>query len=140
GIAKVRVMGAELRTFSVWAAKFQEQRRVRFEAASAAYAVSVFNNVYPLLASIGIFAAAFALRNQAAAGQRFTTGTFLAFNAAFMALLAAVLALSNTVIDVLKIVPTWRRAAPILTAVREFDADKTHPGELTGHIELSHAE
>ena len=65
-------------------------------------------------------------------------GSFLAFNSAFGTFLAGTIDLSNTVTDILEIVPLWERAEPILKSKSESDPSKADPGKLTGRISLDH--
>jgi len=135
GIAKFRVAGVEGRAFAVWAREFSAQKRAAFKARTIANGLSVFNSAYPILTSIAIFAMiAFASESQAG----LSTGTFLAFNAAFTQFLFAGLAVSSAFVSVLNIVPTYERAKPILQTPPEVDPAKSDPGELTGGIEVSH--
>ncbi|MFM6897645.1 MAG: ATP-binding cassette domain-containing protein, partial [Microcystis panniformis] len=46
--------------------------------------------------------------------------------------------MSNTLTDILGIVPLWERIQPILTSAPESDPTKADPGRLTGQITLSH--
>ena len=66
-----------------------------------------------------------------------TTGQFIAFNAAFGLFLAAMQALGDASLSLLRIVPIYERLMPILTQTPEVDRSKAHPGKLTGAIELS---
>ena len=65
-------------------------------------------------------------------------GALLAFNSAFGTFLGGVTDLSNTLTNLLGIVPLWERARPILKEQLETDLSKADPGCLTGHIQLEH--
>jgi ABC-type bacteriocin/lantibiotic exporter with double-glycine peptidase domain len=65
----------------------------------------------------------------------FSTGAFLAFNAAFGTFFAAALELSQTAFSVLEVIPMWQRAKPILETLPEVNVIKTDPGVLSGEIE-----
>ncbi len=84
GIAKLRVAGAESRAFFLWATAFSRQKKLAFQARSALNTLTVFNLVYPILASMAIFAALYSRTS-------LSPGRFLAFNAAFTQLMAATL-------------------------------------------------
>lgn len=133
GIAKLRVAGAESRAFAVWANRFTEQRRVAFRARAAGNGLAVFNAAFPAAASAALFAAI------AATGQTGrSTGTVLAFIAAFGGLLAAALTMSTSLLAVLRVIPLFENARPILETAPEVDTSKADPGELSGRIEVSH--
>jgi ATP-binding cassette subfamily C protein len=72
-------------------------------------------------------------------GSGLTTGEFLAFAAAFGQFQAAALELSGAFLSILGVVPLYERAKPILDALPEVSTMKTHPGELSGAIEVKHA-
>ena len=65
-------------------------------------------------------------------------GTFLAFNSAFGTFMSGVTSLSNTLTDILDIVPLWERTKPILQGATEADPTSADPGRVTGRIHLDH--
>jgi ATP-binding cassette subfamily C protein len=140
GVSKLRVAGAEARAFEVWARDFAEQKRVAFKAGSIQNGLMVFNSVFPVIASMFIFGVlVLALSNPAdAGGGAISTGSFLAFNAAFGQFLSSSLQMSSVVVSLLMIVPLYERAKPILESSPEVDRTRAEPGELSGEIELSH--
>jgi ATP-binding cassette subfamily C protein len=77
------------------------------------------------------------LLNQAQTGTM-TTGTFLAFNAAFAIFMTGVTTLSNTLIDMLEIGVLWEHAKPIVDELPEVDLNKADPGRLSGYVKLDH--
>jgi ATP-binding cassette subfamily C protein len=133
GIARLRVAGAEGRAFVVWAEQFTKQRRLSFRAGMIANGLAVFNAAFPTIALIAIFSAI----ATGEAGLR-STGTVLAFVAAFSGLLGAALAVSSSILDVLRIGPLFENARPILATAPEVDLTRVDPGVLTGAIEVSH--
>ncbi len=68
--------------------------------------------------------------------KKFSTGTFLAFNAAFGTFISGTTSLSRTVVDILEVLPLWERAQPILQAIPEVDGSKSDPGRLSGRVEI----
>src|SRR5690606_3681791 len=66
-----------------------------------------------------------------------TTGEFIAFNAAYGLFLAAMQALGDASLNLLRVVPIYERFKPILEAKPEVDSTKAFPGKLEGTIELS---
>ena len=134
GIQKIRAAGAEKRAFAQWAKRYAEQRNISFKAGNSENYLEVFNDVFPTLTSIVIFASVVYLMQ---ADTKFTTGSFIAFNAAFGQFLSSSLAMSGVLIGVLNIVPIYKRIEPIFTNVPEVDTIKSDPGELSGAIEVS---
>ena len=135
GIAKLRVAGAEERAFAVWAARFRDHRELAFRAGVVQSVTAVFNGVLPTLAALALFSAA---GPDVLRGAGIGTGAFLAFNAAFGAFFATTVALGTAAIELLNVIPTIERTAPILNAALEADTARPDPGELAGRIEVSH--
>ncbi len=133
GISKLRVAGAEKRAFACWGREFADQKTISYGAGQVANTLAVFNSVYMVVTWVVIF---WAMSCWPGTGMR--TGDFLAFNAAFGTFLTAALAMNASLVSVLSIVPVFERARPILEAVPEDNAAKSHPGELSGEIEVNH--
>ncbi|HYN88976.1 MAG TPA: ABC transporter transmembrane domain-containing protein, partial [Ardenticatenaceae bacterium] len=133
GISKLRVAGAEGRAFARWADEFSDKRKLAFRARAVGNRVAVLNAAYPVLATLIIF-----VMVVLSGGAGLSTGSFLAFNAAFVQFMAAMLAVSSSAISILGVVPHYERAKPILHTRPEVDRAKADPGELSGEIEVSH--
>lgn len=133
GIAKLRVAGAEVRAFALWARRYALQKSHAAKAQSAANALLIFNSTAGLLSSLVVFLAVALLL-----GASVTTGEFVAFTTAFGQFLAASAGITIAVTSVLQATPSYERARPILQARPEADVEKPDPGELSGHVELSH--
>jgi ATP-binding cassette subfamily C protein len=133
GISKLRVAGAERQAFAQWARAFTLEKRLNFISQTINNGFVVFNTVFPTLSSICLFGAiAFLLKEQ------IPTGSFLAFNTAWGAFLAAMLGMTSSLLSALEIIPLYQRTKPILETAPEIDFTKTDPGVLTGRIEFSH--
>jgi ATP-binding cassette subfamily C protein len=135
GVGRLRVAGAELRAFQVWADAFAHQRRLTFRARLNANWLEIFNSAFIPLGSIAVFAVA-ASRLQ---GDNLSVGQFLAFFAAFTQFFTGSLGLSSALTSILAAVPTFERLQPILATPPESDEAKADPGELSGEIEISRA-
>jgi ATP-binding cassette subfamily C protein len=140
GVGKLRVSGAENHAFRIWAREFSAQRRIEFRIGKIQGIAEVFNSGFPILTSMAIFYALVVLTHAAAqsGGRGMSTGEFIAFSAAFGAFQAAMQALGQASLDLLKIVPIYERMQPILTTAPEIDETKAYPGKLKGKIEVSH--
>jgi ATP-binding cassette subfamily C protein len=136
-IAKLRVSGTESRAFAAWAREFSAQKDLSMRARSVSNGLTVFNSAFPVISLAVLFSYAAHLMGQPLLGG-FTTGTFLAFLAAFSQFQSAALQLNSTIGSVLGIVPLFERAAPIFETLPEVDDGKKHPGEMTGLLEISH--
>jgi ATP-binding cassette subfamily C protein len=131
GISKLRVAAAENRAFAYWAKKYRQQLNLTLITQAVEDRLAAFNVMLPTASAIVIFWLASNL-----IGAGLSTGTFLAFNAAFGIFISGATGLSNTAIDVLEILTLWEQAKPILEAKSEVDASKTDPGRLLGGIKL----
>jgi ABC-type bacteriocin/lantibiotic exporter with double-glycine peptidase domain len=133
GIAKLRVAGAEVHAFAVWAERFSAQKVMATKAQSAANALIVFNSASGILASLAIFAAIALF-----ARDSLSTAQFVAFNTAFAQVLFAFSGATGALIIVLQAAPYYERGKPILRSLPEVDAGKLDPDELSGRIKLDH--
>ena len=128
-VAKLRVAAAEGRAFKVWLGLFNEQQRALFAMQRIQLGLQVIIAVYPLLASMLIFALAYERGT-------LTTGMFLAFNLAFAQLIIAGSSLSGTVINALMALPFIERIAPLLAAIPELESHRELPGDISGAIRI----
>jgi NHLM bacteriocin system ABC transporter ATP-binding protein len=138
GVSKLRVSGAEHHAFRVWAQQFAAQRRLSFKAGLIKSVALTFGAVFPLLSSIAIFLVMLGQQQSGDERLPLTTGEFIAFNAAFGLFLAAMQALGDASLNLLRVVPIYERFEPILVTPPEVDRGKLAPGRLKGEIELSH--
>jgi NHLM bacteriocin system ABC transporter ATP-binding protein len=139
-VTKLRVAGAESRAFAYWGKQYHRQVSLMQSTQGIEDAVTVINQILPTITTAMLFLLATGLLQQSQAqGGTFSTGVFLAFNAAFGTFVSGATSLSNTMIDVLEIVPLWNRAQPILTAFPEVDDAKADPGRLLGKLVVDHA-
>jgi ATP-binding cassette subfamily C protein len=133
GIAKLRVSGSEVRAFVQWAQLFRRERSLAAKVRQIrvrATLLNTFMSVAPILVLYWM------VTNLPSASL--STGTFLAFSAAFGMFLEGGLSLALTGVSLIRLLPMWDHARPILDTVPEIDLARPHPGTLRGHIELSH--
>ena len=139
GVSKLRVAAAEERAFATWADKYSQKTQLTNDIQQINDAVSTFNEILPLISSILLFwfTIAFVQTAQAQGNPtNLTIGTFLAFSTAFGTFISGVTNLSNTLTDILGIVPLWERAKSLVQAPTEYDPNRTDSGRLTGRIVL----
>jgi len=133
GISKFRVSGSEGRAYYLWSRDFSKRRKFQFKAESVNNAFSIWNAIFPVLASIVLFYLVVQSDK-----VELSIGNFLAFNAAFTNFTSSMLGLSGPLIGVLSIIPVYNRTKPILKTLPEYDDTKSDPGELRGDIEVGH--
>ncbi|MEM8501650.1 MAG: NHLP bacteriocin export ABC transporter permease/ATPase subunit [Cyanobacteria bacterium P01_D01_bin.1] len=137
GVSKLRLAGAEPRAFGQWAQRYRQQLKLDVSTQKLEDGVDIFNTIMPTLTSIGMFAIATTLVGPSQSAG-LSSGTFLAFIAAFAIFISGATSLSRTVIEVLEVIPLWMRSQPILAATPEVNIQKADPGRLTGRICLDH--
>jgi NHLM bacteriocin system ABC transporter ATP-binding protein len=136
GVTKLRVAGAESRAFAYWGKEYRQQLSLILRTQGIEDNMAVINKILPAITTAALFWFAITLLKQSQGGL--STGTFLAFNAAFGTFIGGVTSLSTTVIDVLQVLPLWKRAEPILSAIPEVDVNKSDPGRLVGKLTVDH--
>jgi ATP-binding cassette subfamily C protein len=155
GVAKLRVAAAERRAFAEWAARYGRQKARTVVSRRCDAELLAFFETFGVAASAVLFvaltlvieaeardAALRALAGATSPGEPppgMTTGTFLAFYAAFGQFLAAVSSLGKSLASALSVVPLYERARPILEARMEGSASAADPGRLGGGIEVARA-
>ena len=137
GVAKLRVAMAEERAFAAWADRYSARIRIKANFQVIRDNVSVFNEILSLVTSALLYWFAVVSISKTQTGG-LTVGKFLAFNAALGIFIGGVSDLSNTLTDILAIVPLWERAEPILQVEQEYNNTKANPGSLSGRVALNH--
>ncbi len=136
GISKLHIAGAEERAFACWSRNYSRQVKLELSTQQVEDIVALFNTVMPTLTSGVLFWFTISLLEEAktSGGIGLSLGTFLAFNTAFGNFIQGATNLSNTVTEVLQVIPQWKRSQPILGSIPEVDLSKTDPGKLIGRI------
>jgi NHLM bacteriocin system ABC transporter ATP-binding protein len=141
GVSKLRVAAAEERAFGSWAKKYSQRIKLESGIKHVDDSLTVFNEALPVVSSVLIFWFAILFIQIAATENKpggLSAGSFLAFNTAFTVFLNGATEISNTLSNVLEIIPLWERAKPIIQTPLESDPSQADPGRLTGRISLEH--
>ncbi|MHC4142369.1 MAG: NHLP bacteriocin export ABC transporter permease/ATPase subunit, partial [Planctomycetota bacterium] len=125
---KLRVAAAEDRAFTQWATRFAHQTRLEVSARIINNNLNVFVAAFPVVCSMVIYLLVVGESGTPGAGAALSTGSFLAFVAAFGTLLSGMMQLGSTVVNMLNVVPIYARLKPILAVAPEVDATKADPG------------
>ncbi|WP_275330727.1 NHLP bacteriocin export ABC transporter permease/ATPase subunit [Nodosilinea sp. PGN35] len=133
GIAKLRMAGAEERAFAAWGQRYGQQLRLTLSTQQLEDGVAVFNTVLPVVTTGALFWLASLMLN---GDTDLSVGRFLAFSVAFGTFIAGATSLSDTLVDLLDVVPLWQRASPILHAEPEVNLSKADPGQLSGALSV----
>jgi len=154
GISKLRTAGAEMRAYAFWARAFSTQRRLLFAIEKVNCWFQVFITAFGSVSTLVVYgflvssfpglggggsatAATLATGDGALANATMSTGSFIAFMAAFGQFLAAMAQMGGVLAQALLIVPLYGRARPIVETPPETAAAQTDPGELRGEIEVN---
>ncbi len=132
-VGKLRIAGAEVRAFAIWARQFSDQRQRQYNARTIGNAYGAFIAAFPITASLILYALAMPIL---ADGKTLRTGDFLAFMSSFGTCLAGMLSAAMALLGTLSVVPLYEQAKPILVTRPEVDQGKSDPGTLSGDIEL----
>ncbi|MGB7443290.1 MAG: NHLP bacteriocin export ABC transporter permease/ATPase subunit [Coleofasciculaceae cyanobacterium] len=138
GISKLHVAGAQERAFADWSKNYSRQIKLELTTQRVEDTVALVNTVMPTLTSgiIFWFTANLIQEAQNSGEVGLSLGTFLAFNTALGQFLKGSTDLSNTITEVLPVIPQWKRTQPILGTIPEVDLRKANPGQLKGKIVL----
>jgi ATP-binding cassette subfamily C protein len=131
GIGKLRIARAETRAFVGWLHRFVEMRRITTRASTIVYRFGIFDTIWPAATTLAIIGYVFIVRHGA-----FSASIFIAASAAFGQLLASLLGLGDAFVQVIRVVPLYERARPLLREVPEILDAHGDPGTLTGALEM----
>ncbi|MHC5771717.1 MAG: NHLP bacteriocin export ABC transporter permease/ATPase subunit [Nostoc sp.] len=140
GISKLHIAGAQERAFAAWSKNYTRQIKLELSTQRIEDAVVLFNTVMPILTSGVLFWFTIKLLEAPPTSGKveLSLGTFLAFNTAFGNFTRGTTNLSNTVTEILQVIPQWQRTQPILATIPEVDMCKADPGRLMGKITVDH--
>ncbi|MEH1919592.1 NHLP bacteriocin export ABC transporter permease/ATPase subunit [Nostoc sp.] len=140
GISKLHIAGAQERAFAAWSKNYTRQIKLELSTQRIEDAVVLFNTVMPILTSGILFWFTIKLLEvpQTSGTVELSLGTFLAFNTAFGNFTRGTTNLSNTVTEILQVIPQWQRTQPILATIPEVDLCKANPGRIIGKITVDH--
>lgn len=131
GIAKLRVSRAEWRAFVGWLDRFTAIRRLVSHVGKIEYRFSIFQGLFPGVAILVIVAEVAVFRS-----DTISAAAFLAISAAFGQVLGSLLGLGDALTQIIRVVPIYERAKPLLEAVPELHEANADPGRLSGAIRL----
>jgi NHLM bacteriocin system ABC transporter ATP-binding protein len=131
GIGKLRIARAETRAFVGWLHRFVTMRRISNRASTIVYRFGIFDSIWPAATGLAIIGYVFIVRQGA-----FPASIYIAASAAFGQLLAGLLGLGDAFVQVIRIIPLYERARPLLHAMPEILEAHGDPGTLSGTLEL----
>lgn len=137
GVNKLVMTASEKRAYSIWAKLFSKQAKAEKNANGCNIVYETFISVFPILTTLcfyGIFMHAVANGKMDA----LSTGSFLAFMAAFTAFQNALIASTTAITESVQIIPMYEQAKIVLDAAPEIQESKPAISSLKGNIEINH--
>lgn len=131
GISKLRTSSSEDRAFLQWSETYSKQGRIFIRKQRIENFLIAFNATYTVMSNMVIFF--FALNTGS-----LNMGNFIAFFTAYINFQTGLMQLSQVVIAINAIIPTYQNLKPLLEEVPEYDTHRADPGTLDGNIELNH--
>ena len=130
GIQKVKLAGAEKRTFSRWARHYSEEAELEY---NPPLFLKLNNAIFISITLIGTMVLYItALKNNIGVAD------YYAFNTAYAMITASFTAVIPIMVNITNIRPTFEKIKPILETEPEKESEKENITELKGAIELSH--
>ena len=137
GINKLILTASEKRAFSLWARLFSRQQSYVSKASDSDIVFITMNEAYPLFVTLCMYAL-FMSALKTGKMDPLSTGSFLAFMAAFTAFQTALSETTATLIQSIMILPMYKEIKVILDAIPEVQEAKPSIAKCSGAIELSH--
>jgi ATP-binding cassette subfamily C protein len=131
GMGRIRLNGAENRMFARWGQQFSTVRGAAVAGRRAEVVLKTFFAAYEILCYALLYAMLGSHPDQ------LSTGTVLAFMAAFTTTLRATLQTAGVVVSLLRMGPLFNRARPILETAPEVRGAGARLDQMQGHIEFS---
>ncbi len=131
-ISKIRVSGSEIRVFAQLSKLFMKQTKFSYDYSIFAQITSILFSIMPLLQTAIIFYVIVKMDPD----KRLSVGSYMAFTAASAQMTRALNAVSDLALAVIKALPHYERAKPILDATVEYDNTRKESISLKGSLEL----
>jgi ATP-binding cassette subfamily C protein len=134
GVAKLKSSCSESFAFKNWTKAYAAQQKNMLVSRFFLCAVETFNATLPYVAYFLLF---FLFSRHAMTNKTDAPSVFLALNAAFGVMIGLAINLSQTLLNLINVIPICERLSPILKTLPEIDEKKAQPGSLSGQIELN---
>ena len=129
GVQKVKLVGAEKRAFSKWAAAYKKTGRLTYSPPMVIRLSKAISGMLTLGGTILLYF--FAGRN------RISQSDYIAFSVAYGAISGAIMSLSGIITSFARVKPLMEMVQPIMDAVPEVDGSKKIITSLSGDVEIS---
>ena len=129
GVQKIKLSGAEKRAFAQWGESYAELLHSKYNIPAFLKLNKAITTAVSLLGVIMFY--------QLAVKANMAPSAYIAFNAAYGAVIAALTALADSVVSVAQIRPILETIDPILKTQPEASSQREMVTSLSGNIELS---
>jgi NHLM bacteriocin system ABC transporter ATP-binding protein len=133
GISKLRIASAENRAFTEWSVLKKEITTLHYKSQKIENVVTVVTQVMPIIGLLLIYSTSVVMMG-VENSVSITVGALMAFFSAYIPFSYSVYEASNTLINIVQVVPLWDRAKVILEEEPELTTDKLSPGVLNGSL------
>lgn len=137
GISKLRGTNSEKEAFLKWVTLFKQKKEAYRKSGLWQMSLQALGKNLKLFVMIALFLVYFLFLRGDTAGQKLSSGSFMAFYSAYGSFQGAVLALLQGVFTTLHCVPQYKRLSPILVAEPEVSDDKPIADQLIGQIAVN---
>lgn len=129
GISKIKVAGAEVRTFSMWAKMYAMLSKIKFSPNMFLKLFTAINAAVSLGGTMFIYFIVYSKGLQPA--------QYIAFNAAYGMFYSSVMQIANVVTEIASLKPAIKLIEPILKEVPESNLDRTKVDRISGKIDIN---
>ncbi len=129
GVQKLKLAGAERRSFAKWANIYKESARLQYDPPTILKLNTAISTAISLIGIIAIY--------YIAVVSRVSVADYMAFSASYGMVSGALTALTGMALTIANIRPVVDMVKPILEAVPEISTDKKVVTRLSGSIELN---
>ena len=130
-ISTLRAFAAEKRAYIQWSRNAIEMRKRGLRGKRVSITFDTLMAGYDLLAMAAVF---MVLGREADA---MSSGSFLAFAAAYFNFLSAAIGFGRAMLPVAGLIPMYSRIKPLMETTPERSGSAQHPGQLTGALEVA---
>lgn len=130
GISKIKVAGAEVRAFSIWAKLYSKLAKIQFSPNMFIKLSGAINGAISLGGTMLIYWIVYS--------SNIPPADYMAFNAAFGAFSASILQISGIVTEIAYLKPSIELLEPILKEVPESNANRIKVDSISGKIDINH--
>lgn len=138
GITKIRTYGCESRMFADWGSGFYRMKELDWRICRYQNFSTALNSLFPVLSLFVIYGIVIFEKLKGSGAGGLSVGEFMGFNAAFGAFSFAILGASNTLIQMISLVPLWNRSKVIFQTPPEISLNKLRLEEISGAFKISH--